>query len=647
MRSAVLPALILIASPLAPALAQEPARSAPQAQPILSTVPEARDVAWTGGTILLDVDATDTARRILRVKQTIPVGTGGPLTLLFPEWIPGNHAPRGQLEKLAGIEFTVDGKPIAWDRDPLNVYAFHLSVPAGASSVIATFQFLAPTLGTQGRVSFTDSLLNLQWFNVSLYPAGFYTRRIPIQASVTLPSDWTAATALRGTKTGNVVAYDATDYDTLLDSPIFAGRYARSVDLGHDVTLNIVSEDPAQLLATGEQIAPHRKLVDEALALFGARHFDHYDFLFSISDTLGGIGVEHHRSSENGVGLGYFTKWADALPDRNLLPHEFTHSWNGKFRRPELLWTPDFSTPMQDGLLWVYEGQTQFWGYVLEARSGLASKAEILDSFAQIAARLDTAKGRQWRPLEDTTDDPIIAARRPKAWASWQRSEDYYNEGLLIWLEADAIMRRESNGTKGMDDFAKAFFGMKDGDWGVLTYSRQDLIDALNGVVAYDWAGFLRDRVDKTTLEAPKGGITIPGYRLVYGDTPSAATKAIESSGKIVDQSYGIGLIVGNDGAVSSVIWDSPAFKAGMTNADKIVAVNGTEYSADLFRSAIKGATDKKTPVSFLIKQEKRYRTITLDYSDGLRYPRLEKVGEGQTSLDRLLSSRTDAAPVN
>jgi predicted metalloprotease with PDZ domain len=651
MRHTVVPVLVSFALSCSAAIAQDSAaqqtRSAPTAQPIVQTVPPPRDIAWTGGTMQLAVDVTDTARRIIRVKQTIPVTTAGPLTLLFPEWIPGNHAPRGQIEKLAGLEITAGGKPVPWQRDPLNVYAFHVSVPEGASSVVASFEFLSPTLGNQGRVSFTDSLLNLQWFSVSLYPAGFYTRRIPVQASVTLPKGWTAATALRGSKSGDTISYEPIDYETLIDSPIFAGRHSRAVDLGHAVTLNMFADDPAELAATPDQIGRHRKLVDEAVALFGARHFDHYDFLFSLSDTLGGIGVEHHRSSENGVGPGYFTKWAESMGDRDLLPHEFTHSWNGKYRRPDLLWTPDFSTPMQDDLLWVYEGQTQLWGYVLAARSGLLSKAETLDALAAVAARLDTTRGREWRPMGDTTHDPIIAARRPKGWVSWQRSEDYYNEGAMIWLEANAIIVKESGGARSLDDFAKAFFGVNDGDWGVLTYNRQTVIDTLNAVQPYDWAGFLRDRVDRTTREVTKAGFTLGGYRLVYDETPNADVKANEASSKTVDQRYGVGLAVGNDGTVAQVVWDSAAFKAGMAVGNRIIGVNGTEYSPELFKTALKQTANEKRPLSFILKQDKQYRTITLDYSGGLRYPHLQKSGEGESSLDRFLEARTAGATVN
>jgi predicted metalloprotease with PDZ domain len=484
-------------------------------------------------------------------------------------------------------------------------------------------------------------MLNIQWESVSLYPAGYFTRQIPIQATVTYPAGWQAATALRGKKTGDSVAYDTIDYEALQDSPVFAGTYFKAVDLGNAVTLNIVADDADELDAKPDQIARHKKLVDEAISLFGAKHFDHYDFLLAITDEMGGIGLEHHRSSENQVEPGYFKKWEDGLLDRNLLPHEFTHSWDGKFRRPDLLWTPDFAVPMQDNLLWVYEGQTQFWGYVLGARSGLFTKQQTLDAYAHIAAKLDTAKGRSWRAMEDTTLDPVISSRRPKGWASQQRSEDYYNEGLMIWLEADAIIRKQTGGAKGLDDFAKAFFGINPGDWGQVVYNRQDVIATLNGIAPYDWAGFFRTWVDSPTKETPKGGFTLGGYKLVYGDTPGATTKQGETNNKMVDQSFGVGLIVKNDGEITGVIWDSPAFKAGLVVGAKIVAINGDEYTGDVLKSALKLAKDPKKPIQLILKQDKYYRTLGLDYSGGLRYPRLEKTGEGEGSLDKLLQPKT------
>ncbi len=626
-------------------------RSEPQALPVADTVPPARDIPWTAGTIRLEVDATDLARRIVAVKQTIPVAGAGPLTLLFPEWLPGKHDARGEIDKLAGLTVTANGAPVPWRRDPRNVYAFHVNVPANANSLVVRFQFLAPTDPNQGRIILTESMANIQWNSVSLYPAGYYVRRIPIQATLTLPAGWTAASAL-GAQTRNgagetVIAYEETDYETLVDSPLFAGRFARAVDLGQAVTLHLFADDPGELIASPEQIAAHRKLVDEALALFGGRHFDRYAFLLAISGQLGSIGLEHQRSSENRVEPGYFRDWEAGPGARNILPHEFAHSWNGKYRRPELLWTPDYATPMQDDLLWVYEGQTQFWGYVLGARAGIYSKQQTLDALASIAARLDTARGREWRPLHDTTYDPIIAKRQPKAWSSWQRSEDYYNEGLMLWLEADAILRRETGGARGLDDFARAFFGLNDGDLGQLTYGRQDVIDALNAIAPYDWAGFLRERVDQPTREITKGGFTLGGYRLVYGETPGSTDSAREASGRFVDQSVGVGLVVSNSGDVLSSVWDSPAFKAGITLGTKIVAVNGDEYSPVAFRQGLRDATDRRRALSLIIKQQQRYRVITLDYSGGIRYPRLEKVGEGESSLDRLLEERAGGIHVD
>ncbi len=646
-RLALLPLLALAL----PAAAQEAPRSAPQPVETPSRIPAPRDVPWPGGTMQVAVDATNLNQRILDVTQTIPLGpVTGPLVLRLPRWLPGNHAPRGEMDKIAGLAFTVDGKPLAWRRDPVDVFSFHLDLPAGAKTLVARFQYLSATKGDQGRVVVTDAMMNLQFDRLSLYPAGHFVRQIPVQASVTYPAGWQAATAMRGMRTGDTIRYAPVDYETLVDSPIFAGKYFKAVPLDPQVTLNIVADNPEELAATPAQIEHHKLLVAQADKLFGARHFDHYDFLLSITDKMGSIGLEHHRSSENGVDPGYFLKWDDGPGERNLLPHEFTHSWDGKYRRPARLWQPDYATPMQNDLMWVYEGQTQFWGYVLGARSGLYSKAQTLDAIAQIAARLDLVKGRQWRSVEDTTFDPITAARRPKAFSSWQRTEDYYNEGLLTWLEADAIIARETKGAKGLDDFAKSFFGMNNGDWGVLPYERDEVIARLNAVAPYDWAGFLRERIDQPSSEAPKAGINMGGYKLVYGDKPSSATKNYDGDAKAVDQSFGVGLVVKDDGEVVSVIWDSPAFRAGLAVGNRIVAVNDVEYGNGEWRKALAATAavpaSKETParaaqpLRVILKQDKRFRTITLDYSGGLRYPRLEKTGSGEGSLDRLLAPR-------
>jgi predicted metalloprotease with PDZ domain len=611
--------------------------SAPQALQIVDTIPAARDVPWPG-VVSLSVDTSDITRGIFYVDETIPVADAGPMVLLYPKWLPGYHSFSDEAAELAGLKFLSGGQTLRWRRDPVDMFAFHIDVPEGASNVEAQFQFLAPTDESQGRIVTTPDMLNVEWNNVVLYPAGYYVRRILVDASVKFPDGWKAATALDiAGRDGSTIHFKQVPLDVLVDSPIFAGANVRVETLAPGVRLNIVADQPEQLAATPEQIQLHRNLVTQAVKLFGAQHYDHYDFLLALSDRQGGIGLEHHRSSENGSVPDYFTKWDDNPVRRNLLPHEYTHSWNGKYRRPADLWTPDYRTPMQDSLLWVYEGQTQFWGYVLDARSGLLSREETLDALASIAARLDTSPGRRWRPLEDTTDDPIISNRRPKGWTSWQRSEDYYNEGLLIWLDADGLIRELSHGTRSMDDFARAFFGVNDRDWGELTYNFDDIVRTLNEVQTNDWAAFLHARLENLGDHAPLDGISRGGYRLIYTNTPTAWFKNYEKARKITDLSYSGGLTLGKDGDITEVLWDSPAFNAGLTIGTKLIAVNGRSFDVDQLKDAIKA---KKSPLNLLVKTGDIYRTIDLDYDGGLRYPKLEKTNSGPSSLDALLAPK-------
>lgn len=623
----------LIASPL---FAEN---TRPEAIPAVSAVPAAKDVPYPG-TLQLDVDATDVTRGIFRVKETIPVAGSGPMTLLFAKWLQGAHAPRGEIEKLAGLVITAGGKKVAWRRDPYDVYAFHIDVPAGAKAIDLAFQFISATDGNQGRIVMTPAILNLQWNSVALYPAGYYARQIPIQATARYPDGWRAFSGLPSTATGSTYRYEKANFEVLVDSPVFAGRYWRQEQLTPDVRLNIVADEAADLAATPEQIAAHRRLVEQAVKLFGAQHYDKYEFLFSLSDSLGGIGLEHQRSSENSVDADYFTKWNDGPGSRNLLPHEYSHSWNGKYRRPAGLWTPDHNTPTKDSLLWVYEGQTQFWGYVLGARSSLFTKQETLDALASIAATLDQRPAREWRHLEDTTYDPIISARRPKGWLSWQRSEDYYNEGMLIWLEVDATLRRLTGNRKGMDDFARAFFGVRDRDWGTLTYTLDDVVRTLNDLAPYDWAGLLQARQFENAKGAPMTGFTASGYTLVYAPEQTPFMKDAEKRSKGVDLSFSGGLSVDKDKKISGVIWDGPAYKAGLTVGTEIVAVGGKPYSIDTLKEAVTAAASSKEPIRLLVKKFDAFREVPLDWHGGLRYPRFQKTGTGEGALDRLLAPR-------
>lgn len=621
------------------------------------TIPAPRDKPYPG-TMRLLVDARDNRQGVFQVTQTIPVdptiypvvpanpAKPAKFTLLYPEWLPGNHAPRGEIEKLAGLEFYAGDQKLDWVRDNVDVYALHIAVPEGTSQITAQFQFVSATTSSQGRIVMAPSMLNLRWHQVSLYPAGYYVRQIPVEATAIYPEGWQAATSLRPKlKDGNTTVYKTTDYDTLVDSPVFAGQHFQTHKLTSRAHLNIVADDAKFLKPKKAHLAAHRKLVKEAEALFGSHPYDRYDFLLALTEEMGGIGLEHHRSSENGVNREYFTDWKAGPGRRNLLPHEITHAWNGKYRRPKGMWTPDFRQPMRDNLLWVYEGQTQFWGYVLGARSGLYSKQDTLDAIAAIAAGMDQRVGRTWRPLVDTTHDPILSARRPKPWSSWQRSEDYYNEGLLIWLEADQIIRRESNGKNSLEDFAQSFFGGKNGDWGVATYERKDVIEALNNIQPYDWDRFIEERVYRTSAEAPKNGLTFGGYKLVYVDKPSAYILANDKRRKQLNLSYSIGVVMGGKGRIKSVVWDSPAFKAGLKSGLTISAVNGKAYSDEALKLAIEENRSGEGKIEIFAKNGEAYHNFMVDHSGGLRYPALEKItGEGvdqEGGIDRLLRPKT------
>ncbi|MBB2188663.1 M61 family metallopeptidase [Gluconacetobacter azotocaptans] len=649
----------LLALSLTTALAAVPAfgRAAPaeppQPQPLAlpASVPAPRDVPFDG-TIRLNVDATDLARHIFTVRETVPVpaalaATGGDLTLLYPMWLPGNHSPTGPIDQFGGLAVQAGGAPVEWTRDTVTVSAFHLKVPKGAHALDVRFQLLSPVSPEEGRVVMTPDMLNVQWNALALYPAGYFTRQIMVQADLRLPAGWQYGTALRthGATGGAVVAFDAVPFNTLVDSPLFAGRYFRRIDLAPGaavpVTLNLVADKPAELAATDAQIKAHQALVTQAGLLYGAHHYDHYDFLLALTNELGRIGLEHHRSSENSGPRGYFTDWDKTFAARDLLAHEYTHSWNGKYRRPADLWAPDFNTPQRGSGLWVYEGQTQYWGYVLAARSGLMTAPQVVDALAGVAATYDMRQGRTWRPLRDTTNDPVIARRSPLSWRSWQRSEDYYSEGQLVWLDADTLIRKLSGDTRSLDDFARHFFGTDDGSFVTRTYGFDDVVHALNDVQPYDWAAFLHQRLDRTSTHAPLDGFTRAGYRLVYTDKPNDYLTSYAAIRHVTDFSFSLGFMLGKSGSVANVEWGSPAWQAGMTRDQQLVAVNGEAYDPDVLKDAIVAAqASNAAPLTLLMRAGDRYLTLSILYHAGLRYPHLERVAGTPDMLAAILTPR-------
>jgi predicted metalloprotease with PDZ domain len=597
------------------------------------------------GVIRLAVDAVDTDRRIIRVRETVPVPSGSDMVLLYPKWLPGTHAPEGPIDRFAGLTVTASGAPVAWFRDPVDIYAFHVATPKGAAALDIEFQYLAPVDDTVGEAEISPAILILEWNAVVLYPAGYFTRQIPVEASVTLPAGWHFGTALETAATsGSATSFKRVPLETLVDSPLYAGRYYKQIDLDPKgpvpVHLDLFADRPGLLEAKAENLEAHRTLIREAYRLFGSHHYDHYDFLVSLSDQVQFQGLEHHRSSEDGTEPTYFTEWDKNIPERDLLPHEFTHSWNGKFRRPEDLWTPNYNVPMRDSLLWVYEGQTEYWGKVLAARSGLWTRQQALDELAVTAAYYQAVPGRAWRPLQDTTNDEIINPRRPMSWRSWQRYEDYYDEGLLIWLDADTLIREKSNGARSLDDFARAFFGIDSGSYTPVTYGFDDVVKALNAVQPYDWASFLRARLDLTGA-APLDGIARGGYRLSFAEEPTAYIKSLESLRKTAELNFSIGAVIDKDGKFKSVMWGGPCFAAGLTKGSQILAVNGAAYDPDVLKEAITAAKDPASPLELIVKDGDHFKVARLAYHGGLRYPRLVRDATSPARLDDIFAARS------
>ena len=651
-----LPATVLalaLASTALPALAQSPgtpwvtdAREAalalPRAQPI---IPAPQDRPYPG-VIQYRADVTDLERRIISVHQTVPV-SAGPMTLLYPRYLPGNHAGTGPIQLVAGLTITGGGERIEWLRDTIDPYAFHLDIPAGVSEIAVDFQWLTQPDSSEWRVVMTPAIVNMEWEKAILYPAGYFANQIEVAASIRLPQGWNYGTALTTSSFEDGVAtFAPTDLYTLVDSPMFAGAHFRRIDIdptGDSVHLNIVADSAENIAPTPEQLALYGNLVTQADRLFRSRHFDHYEFLVAMTDKLGGIGLEHHRSSENTVRPDFFTNWSASAGDRGLLPHEYVHSWNGKFRRPADELTANYNVPSQNTLLWVYEGQTEYWGDVLAARSGLASREVAVANLAAVAGFYDAQPGRRWRALHDTNNHNLLGYRVPGQYPSWMRATgDYYRESALIWLDADTLIREATRDRKSLDDFARTFFGVDDGVFTPRGYTFEELVEALNAVHPHDWAGFLRDRLDAVgpDARAPLDGITRAGWRLTWVDRLTPVEKSVQG-GWARDFQYSLGFTLSGPGnRLTNIRWDSPTFRLGLGEGWDLVAVNGTAADAEGLRNAVTAARGTDAPLDLLLKSGDRYRTVAFDYRDGLRYPRLVRIEGTRDRLADIYSPR-------
>jgi predicted metalloprotease with PDZ domain len=594
------------------------------------------------GVITLALDARETPRRLLHARETLTV-TPGALTLVYPKWLPGEHSPDGPIDDLVGLKFSAGGKTIPWRRDPVDLFAFHVDVPPGADALDVSFDFLS-AVGTGGFSSAASETAHLgiySWNQVLLYPQGARTDDVMFRASLRIPAGWKFATALKsGGESGGTVDFAPVSLTTLVDSPVIAGEYLKVVPLDDSssrrVEADLVGDTAASIDIPADLTQKWKRLVQEADAMFGARHYDRYHFLLTLSDRVAHFGLEHHQSNDSRVNQNSLTQQNSI----GVVAHEYVHSWNGKFRRPAGLATPDFQQPMAGDLLWVYEGLTQYLGYLLAERSGIWSESYYKDRLAQIAAYLDNEPGRQWRPLADTTTAAQLLYFSPGQWTAYRRGTDFYDEGWLIWLDVDTAIRELTHGAKSIDDFCHLFHGGESGSPTVKPYTFEDVVAALNQVAPHDWKAFLGSRVYQVTPRAPLDGITRGGWRVVYTDAKNEYIKTSESDR--VEAMFSVGLRVrARDGMVNDVVLDSPAGKAGIGPGMQILAVNGLRFSAEVLRNAIKDSKTAKGPLAIEFQTDDVVKTVPLDYHGGTREPHLERDAAKPDMLAQILAPRS------
>jgi predicted metalloprotease with PDZ domain len=595
--------------------------------------------------ISVTVDATGTQQKMLHVHLVMPVKPGA-LTLYYPKWIPGEHGPTGPIQELAGLRFTGNGQVLKWRRDLLDGWTFHVEVPQGVSLVDAALDYMSPTgqegIYTGGQ-SATDKMTVISWNTLLLYPAGWTSDELTYQATLRLPEGWKSGTPLPiASQTASEIKFSPASLTTLIDSPVIAGGYLRVVPLAENPhqEMDIAADSAAALDAPAEEFDHYKSLTDQAFKLFGARHFRDYHFLYSLSDHVAHFGLEHHESNDSRTYERALVDSRLRLLAAGLLPHEYVHSWNGKYRRPADLTTPDYEKPMQDDLLWVYEGLTSYLGDILSARSGLRTPEQLRDSVALIAAHMDHVPGRTWRNLQDTADAVPAMQGAPPEWQSWRRDLDYYDEDVLNWLWVDAIIRQQTNGKKSIDDFCHLFHGGQSGPPEVKTYTFDDVVNTLNQVASYDWQGFWKERLANHGPGAPLGGIEASGWKLMYDETRSELYRAQEYDDEETDVTYSIGLLVRKDGQIVDTVEGMPAAQTGIGPGMKLIAVNGRRFTGDALRDALRAGKNSAEPLQLLIENTEYYKTYKLDYHGGEKYPHLVRDESKPDMLSDMIKAR-------
>jgi predicted metalloprotease with PDZ domain len=593
------------------------------------------------GAIQLKVDATDSVHKIFRVRETVPVQQPGAMVLLYPQWETGSHSPTQEAAPLAGLIIKAGARRLDWRRDTANPFAFTVDVPAGVRALEIEFQVL-PAL--HGPKQISPGMLMLPWQKVALYPAGWFIRNIPVRAELTYPEGFQFATSLEtADATANRVSFKAASFEDLVDAPVYAGRHVKRIELtaapAIPVRLNLFGDTEDALQLPAELVEKFRAMASAVPRLFNSQHYRHFDFLMSLSDVmLSGGGVEHQESTEINVSAGYARDPGEQMFMANLLVHEFAHSWNGRTRQPADLYTPDLNTPMRGSLLWVYEGQTEFWAHVMTPHLGLRTVQQALDALAVDAALMANRPGRQWKSLQDSTVDALYMPGKAAFWRDWQRREDYYAEGVMLWLDVDMLLRELTSDRKSMRDFAAVFFGGGHNARAITTYTFADVCKTLNKIAPYDWAAYFNARLNAHDDIHLLDGLKRGGYRLVYTDEPTEFFVQHEADLGGMDLSTSLGLVVAKKGAVKSVAWEGPAFRAGISIGARLVSVGQQPYTDDLLKQAIKAAAVSRQPIDISFEADGAVRNVKIDYFGSLRYPRLEPMPGAADHLRQLLT---------
>jgi predicted metalloprotease with PDZ domain len=595
--------------------------------------------------ITVALDATEAPRRLFHSHLEIPA-TPGAMTLLYAKWIPGEHGPTGPIQSIVGMRITANGAPVTWDRDAVDMYSFNITVPQRATAITVDLDFAASAAQFTAGRSADPNLAVISWNAVLLYPKGRPAEEIMLSPTLRMPEGWRFATPLPVEQaSGSQVRFKPVSLASLVDAPIQIGSHLRVVPLmtadGLPHEIDLLSDSDSATITPADFIPKYNNLVTQAGLLFGARHYRDYHWLLTLSDNVEHFGLEHHEASDDRTYESALGKPEDRNRVAGLLAHEYIHSWNGKYRRPQALLSPDYDQPMQGALLWVYEGLTQYLSYILPPRSDLWTPEYFREKLAMTAATLEHQYGRRWRPLGDTTVAAQIGYGAPREWWSMRRGVDFYDESVYIWLEADVTIRELTAGKRSLDDFCRRFYGGPSGMPALRPYTFDDVVAALNDTAAYDWRSFLNKRISGLDIHAPLGGVARSGWTVVYNDTPNTITPSGPEDERTSDYTLTAGMTLRKDGTVSDITPEAPAAAAGLAPGMKVIAVNGRRFTTDLLDTAIREAKGGSAPIALLVENTDFFKTYNVSYSGGLRYAHLERDPSKPDVLSDIIRPRT------